>query len=242
MRLVFLQVVVIGLAASVGCVHIDHTGYDAAIRCAADHPIKPAFRSQVHLFVLNGVNPTEDVGLIRLRDEVVKSGFPMVHLAQRADADFYHREMHRLVRDQPAARFVLVGYGLSTGKACELACSAAGEGLPLDALVLLDPTGGPDLIEERVQVTVIRSHHWPAGRNIAAEQTTECVGVGHLSLPMVPQTVAAVVGLLANSATRVELESPPKLPHLPLNEFPQPPPRPQQPVVIVSPEPATHNK
>lgn len=242
MRRVFLLATAVGLGAGAGCVHIDHTGYDTALRCTLDHPIKPTYRSQVHLFVLNGVNPTEDAALFRLRDEVVKAGFPMVHLAQRADADFYHREMHRLVRDQPASRFVLVGYGLAAGRARELACTAAGDGLPLDGLVLLDPAGGPDVVDGGVPVTLVRSHHWPAGRSIPTGKVTEAAGVGHLSLPAAPQTVAVLVGLLADSATRVGLESPPNLPHLPLTEFPPPTPRPPLPVVVAPADPKAKEK
>ncbi len=230
------------VCAAVGCVHTHHTGYDTAIRCAADHPLKPAVRSQVHLFVLNGIDPTEDAELFRLRDELARAGFPMVHYAQRGDADFFYREMHRVVRDQPPARLLLVGFGLAAQRTRELACTVAGDGLPLDALVLLDPAGGSQIVEDRVPTTVVRSHRWPLGRDIPTADVTELAGVGHLSLPAHPQTVATLVRLLTDSASRVDLESPARLPHLSLTDFPQPPPRPDGPIVATPADPAIKEK
>ncbi len=226
------SLVVAILAAAVGCVSHNHLGYNTALRCGADHPISPLQRSQVHLFVVNGIDPTEDGQLLRLRNDLNRAGYAMVHTAQRADAEFVRREMHRLVRDQPPCRFVLLGYGLAAGRVREIACRVAGEGLPLDAVVLLDPAGGPEVVADTLSLTVLRSHHWPAGRNLPTDDVTEQAGVGHLSLPTDPQTVAAVLRRLDASAARVQLEPPGSLPHLPLTDHPQPPPRGQGPAVL----------
>ena len=227
---------VAALATAVGCVSHNHLGYNTALRCAADHPISPLQRSQVHLFVVNGLEPTEDGQLLRLRNELNRAGYAMVHTAQRADTEFVHREMHRLVRDQPPCRFVLLGYGLAAGRVREIACRVGGEGLPLDAVVLLDPAGGPETVADNLPLTVLRSHHWLAGRNLPSDDVTEQAGVGHLSLPTDPQTVAAVLRCLDASATRVQLEPPGSLPHLSLTDHPQPTPRLSGPIAI---EPTT---
>ena len=228
---------VAALASALGCVSHNHLGYNTALRCAADHPISPLQRSQVHLFVVNGVDPTEDNELLRLRNELNRAGYAMVHTAQRSDTEFVRREMHRLVRDQPPCRFVLLGYGLAAGRVREVACTVAAEGLPLDAVVLLDPAGGPEVVADNVPLAVVRSHHWPAGRNLPTGDVTELAGVGHLSLPTDPQTVATVLQRLDASAARVQLEPPGSLPHLPLTDHPQPTPRPTG-LVMVAPSEA----
>lgn len=240
----FRAAVVFTCVAAVGCVQINHKGYDTALRCSPEQTILPPLRSQVYVFVLNGADPLEDGAMLRLRDEVTRAGYPMVYYAQRADAEWYYREMHRVVHDQPAARLILVGFGVAASKSRELACTAVGEGLPLDALVLLDPADGrgdEQVADERVPTTTLRSHSWPGGRNIAGE-VTELPGVGHLSLPSHPQTVATLLRLLAVSATRVQLGPPDALPHLPLTDHPQPTPRPLLPTVIADVGPPANTK
>lgn len=226
-----------GVASSfytAGCVQINHSGYDTAIRTIPDQPIPPPLRSQVHLFILNGIDPLEDGPMLKLRDELARCGYAKVYYAQRADVAWYHREMHRVVHDQPAARLVLVGYGAGATRARELACTVRGDGLPLDSLALLDPTADDEisvLDDGVVPTVVVRSHHWPAGRGVPAGEVVELAGVGHLSLPNHPQTVAVLSRLMAESATRVELGPPDALPHLPLREHPQPTPRPVMQVI-----------
>lgn len=219
-----------------GCTQFNYTGYDVALRSVPDQPIPPPLRSQVHVFVLNGIDPLEDGPMLTLRDELNKAGFAKVYYAQRADVEWYYREMCRVVHDQPAARLLLVGYGATARPARELACRVRGEKLPLDTLVLLDPVGfGSVPLDDADtgRMVVIRSHHWKAGRDLPAAEVVEVPGVGHLSLPSHPGTVEAIARLMADSATRVQLGPPDALPHLPLTDRPQPAPRPSFPVSVV---------
>jgi hypothetical protein len=234
MTAILSRSLVVATLATAGCVSHNHLGYNTALRCGAGHPIGPLCRSQVHLFVVNGLDPTQDNELLRLRDEVNQAGYAMVHVVQRADTEFVRREMHRLRRDQPPCRFVLLGYGASAGRVREIACRVSSESLPLDAVVLLDPAGGPEVVEAPVPVVVVRSHHWPAGRNLATADVIELAAAGHLSLPADPQTVATVLRLLDASAARIQLDPPGSLPHLAPSDHPQPTPRPVVPVPEVT--------
>ena len=228
------RAVVVGVAvAAVGCVQFNHRGYDIALRSGADHPIGPLQRSQVHLFLLSGLDPTGDAQLFRLRDELNRAGYAMVHTAQREDDVYVRKEMHRLRRDQPMARFVLGGFGATADRVRALACTACGEGLPLDAVVLLDPTGtATELVADGPLLTVVRSHRWPAGKSLPTSDVTEVGGVGHLSLASHPLTVATLLRLLDASALRVVLEPSGSLPHLPMAEHPEPTPRPVVPALV----------
>jgi hypothetical protein len=82
-------------------------------------------------------------------------------------------------------------------------------------------------------MVVVRSHHWQSGRELPTGEVVELPGVGHLSLPSHPGTVETLARLMSESAVRVELGLPDALPHLPLQEHPQPTPRPALPVTAV---------
>jgi hypothetical protein len=230
------------LTLAVGCVQINHGGYDVAVRTCPDRTPPPLLRSQVYLFFLDGANPLDEGVHRSLRDRLNAAGYAMVYSAKQADAEWYTREMHRLAIDQPAARFVLAGYGLSADMTREVANRCLGEGLPLDALVYLDPTDGRPAADEytcRIPSWVVRSHNWPGGRAVTAHEAVELPGVGHLSLPAHPETVRLLARLMAASAARVVLPSPELLPGLPLTDRPQPIPRPPLPVVANPPPAAT---
>jgi hypothetical protein len=96
-------------------------------------------RAGVHIFLVNGCDPFECANFRGVRDYLNKLGFKSVWYGQ-----FYHdeemsAEIHRLHRDNPTARIIVVGYEHGANAACEIARAAIDDHGFVDLLVLLEP-------------------------------------------------------------------------------------------------------
>jgi hypothetical protein len=202
--------------------------FDRALFSPAAAPVPPLARSQVHVFMMNGLDVLETGRMNRLRDRLVCAGFPRVYTGQRADQNWYTRELRRVVVDEPAARIVLVGYGAAAAPVYNLAYAAQLDGLPVDAVVLLDPVGlnGDLTYGLKAHSVVVRSHRWTGASDLISHEVVEGQGVGHPTLPTHPVTVDTLLRVLVASAGEVSLEPPDSLPFLPLTDHPDPAPRP----------------
>jgi hypothetical protein len=102
--------------------------------------------------------------------------------------------MKKSLKDNPDARFVLIGFDLGGGEVAKLAAKSVKDGLPIEAVVLLDPIGKASRTSTGVRTLLVTS----ASRVVPSPQS-ECVGVpdaGHFGLPAHPKSVAAVTNLL----------------------------------------------
>src|SRR5262245_6086083 len=101
----------------------------------------------------------------------------------------------------PSARFVVLGYDLGGPAATRLATHALAAGVPVDALVLLDPVGKLDTTGCPVRTLLLNST--AAVAPIPDSQSVLIPDAGHFKLPTHPQTVALIVELLAEVAAQV---------------------------------------
>lgn len=224
------------LVVGVGCIKCRHTGYHEALYPPAELPYPPPVRNQVFLFMMNGRDPLECGGMLELRDQLCRAGYPMVYYAQRVDREWYRREMWRVVRDNPGARILLLGYSAAAPLVKGLAYEAARDELPIDAVIYLDPVGtsGDLAATLTFRSVAVRSHNWRGGRALATSDTVLVPKVGHYGLPTHPVTVDSLVQLLTDSAGRVVLY-PTIGPSLPLRDKPDPTPRGIDPATIAQP-------
>lgn len=230
--------IAVALLTGVGCVACRHKGFEDSVHSVAEPAFPPYVRAQVYLFMMNGHDVTECAGMLGLRDALCDAGFAKVYYAQRQDKDWYYRELRRLRFDEPDARVVLLSYGTAADRVLTLTRDAVRDGIPVDAVVLLDPVGVAGNLAETLPThsVVVRSHHWAGGWNLTGRENVRMDRVGHLSLPMQPGTVELVVGLMTASAAQVHLEDIRLLPHLPLTDRPSPTPRPVTAITIPPPE------
>lgn len=226
------------LAGGAGCVNFNHTAYHSALRTPNAAPVAPPARSQVHVFLMNGLDVVETGRIHQLRDQLVCAGFAKVYITQRADQEWYAREMRRLAVDEPDARLVLVGYGAAAAPVYNLAYAASRDGLPVDGIVLLDPVGlnGDLTTGLKTHSVMIRSHHWRGSIGLTAREEIEVRGVGHNSLPTSAVAVDAIIRVLTASAANVHVEPPDALPFLALTDHPDPSPRPFAPLPKATPK------
>lgn len=224
------------LAGGVGCVKCRHTAYQEALYPPTELPYPPPVRNQVFLFMMNGHDVLECGGMLGLRDQLCHAGYPMVYYAQRADREWYNRELRRVARDNPGARLLLLGYGSAASTVTGLAYEAARDELPIDAVIYLDPVGASGDLAGTLPYhsVVVRSHNWRGGRGLGTADTVEVANVGHYALPTHSATVDVLVQLMTDSAGRVALY-PTVGPRLPLRDKPDPTPRGIDPATVVQP-------
>jgi hypothetical protein len=195
----WLLLAVVGtLLGGSGCVSCNHQAQKLALDAGPDCPILLADRQRVYLFMVNGTTPC---GLDSLRDVLARQGYPKVASAQFYQVVWLAREMRRIHCEDPAARFVVLGYSMGGPAAARLAVEALAEGLPIDALILLDPVGKPDPGGCPIRTLLVNS-----GSLATAVPHSEGYIVpdsGHFRLPSHPQTVAIVVQLLSEVAALV---------------------------------------
>ncbi len=161
-------------------------------------------RQKVYVYLMDGLPVPFTRGLDGLRPELYARGYSKVASGTVLHSAWMAKEMKRTHADDPNARFVVVGYDHGAVSAARLASDVAGGGVPVDALVLLDPSG-KTATASGVRTVVIRSGH-KADQGAGAESVV--LPATHFGLPSHEATVAKVCEILDESATRAWLEQP----------------------------------
>jgi hypothetical protein len=189
------------LAGGSGCATCCHQACKPVLGAGPTCELPIGSRQQTYAVLVNGLTPSCGSGLDGLRDKLAEQGFAKVYYGQLCHALWLAQEMRRVHKADPDARFVVVGYDLGGPVAARIVRDATDDGLNVDALVLLDPTGKQDTIGCRVQTILVSS-----GAGSAAVPHTEMLIVsdaGHFTLPTNPVTVELMCELMNESAGRV---------------------------------------
>jgi pimeloyl-ACP methyl ester carboxylesterase len=129
--------------------------------------------------------------------KLAENGFAKIGMGELCHANWVKTEIDNIRACEPEARFVLVGYDLGGGAAVSVARDLHGKGVPVEAVVLLDPLGCP---KETCGVptllitsgkTSVRTPH--SSRIVVTDST-------HFSLPAHATTVAIITDLLREIA------------------------------------------
>lgn len=196
-----LAVGLVTLVAAPGCVCCRPEAHKQMLEAGPTCDLPTYERQRVHVFLVNGVVPIGLCGMEKLRDRLSDLGYAKVYSGQPVHAGWMAREMCKVFAEEPDARFVLIGYDLGGPVALKLAAEAAAAGLPVDALVLLDPTGKPGEAGCAVRTLVVTS-----GASVTQMPHAERLAIpdaGHFTIATHPQTVAAVGNVLNASAAKV---------------------------------------
>jgi hypothetical protein len=193
----WLVAVFAGLALSqAGCVTCCHKGYEKSLKSGPDCDLPAAARNQVYVFLIDGLTPPTHNGLGALRTKLGESGFAKVGIADLAGSLGIEHEIKKIRACEPEARFVLVGYDVgATAAVCD-AKHLAAKGIPVDAVVLLDPVGCKEVC--CAPTLLVTSGKKPCAVPHSARVVVP--DVGHFGLPAHPVTVAAITDLLATIA------------------------------------------
>jgi hypothetical protein len=94
-------------------------------------------RGHVHVFLLNGLDPVNYGNLTGLRDYIHTLGFAKTYFGQIYHVWWCEKEIRNIHREDPDARFVLIGFSLGSNVAYEVARGVKQDGIYIDLLVFL---------------------------------------------------------------------------------------------------------
>jgi hypothetical protein len=203
-----------GLLGGSGClgfVHPIHVPPPEVVEPCRELP--GCSRRQVCIFLANGIDPLCLGNLSGLREYLHALGFTKTWYAQTYHGGWIRREIHRVHKEDPEARFALIGYGHGAGVVRSVAWSVSREGIPIDLLVTLNGS---------------RPGTVPAGGDEACPLPEEhCCGS-----PSDAGTLQMLAADLMDVAGRIPVPGPPLPPPPAPHSWPEtaPPPRPVGPV------------
>jgi hypothetical protein len=184
------------LAAGGGCACCHHRACKPALDAGPECEVPLYERQQVYVVLVNGLTPC---GLDGLRDRLNEQGWTKVYTGGLAHAVWLGREMRRVSREEPAARFVVVGTDVGAPIAAKLAADAVADQVPVEAVVLIDPVTATTV--PGVRTLLVNGSAGAA--QVPHTESLSLTEANRTALPGHTQTVAVVCGLLADVAGRV---------------------------------------
>jgi hypothetical protein len=184
-------------------------------------------RRHVYVFLANGVDPLCLGNLSGVRQYLHSLGFTRTYYGQPYHAHWFAKELRRAHKEDPGARFVLMGYGMGADTLRAVARSACQEGIGIDLFVsfqakpegCLSPGAAPAAECERAAVAC----------PLPVEQM--------LGSPTDPRTLHLLATELVEVAALVPCVGPAPLPEPESGPEVAPPPRPVNPSGIKAPDP-----
>lgn len=212
------------LLLGVGCVRCQYRTFQESLRTFESCDVHAPQRNRVYAFVLTDAWKLLNQESKKLSLALAREGYPKIYTALRADQDWYEREVDRLLREDPGAKIVLVGYGQACQTVREVQARLARRQINVHTLIEIDP-------ENQTNCTIlcrhvlIRSSLHQASRKAVADEVHEIEGVGHPALLSHVQTVGIIAQVMHDWASTIP--APPIVkPSLPLREKADPIPRP----------------
>jgi hypothetical protein len=204
-----------------GCGHIYHKSCD-------DLPWRPADtvpeenKACVYVFLFDDYNPFAAGHLADIRDYLNKLGFGKTYYGWPHHVDDFQVELATVSAERPNTQFAIIGYGHGAKAAHQLAAFADTVGIPIDVMILLEPSGIDLTAGEPVLNTIVLR-----GADLAPDEAGTFVGkyLHAGDLPTNPE----VLKIIEREITLLGLSLPP----------PVCPPVP--PVFLVPPMPAPRN-
>jgi hypothetical protein len=153
------------------------------------------------------IGPEIDLGWGKLATQIQNAGYANVLRGSTLQMPWLADQAKIRFQNDPAARFVLIGYDLGTVAVRELYSDLNTAGLPVDHVVYLDPwtTVARRPLPPTVAVTVVRSHGWRQGLFPEAQDRI-VAGIGHFDLPTHEETVVTITGCLSHTARQIVRE------------------------------------
>lgn len=190
----FWVVAAIGLivGGTSGCVTCGHQQFAQVWQSEAEHELPVSCRKQVYVFLIHGLTPSCVSGLELLRDKLAHHGFAKVGVGEALAGVGITREIREIHAHEPDAQFVLVGYDWGGWAASSLARELHQDGIPIAAVVLLNPVHS--LAPCGVRTLLITSGKAPAWGS--STDRVVIPDTNHFRLPSHPTTVGTITGLL----------------------------------------------
>lgn len=207
-----ITALLLGTLGSVGCLGPIHSHPPCPEHRLCCEAVPGVARRHVYVFMLNGLDPCDTANLQGVREHLCHLGFTKVWLGH-----FYHvcqmeQEILRLFREDPAARFVVIGHGAGAGCARDLVQAVEEPGVTVDLLVYLNGLNLGRGLDSRPcnarQVLNVRGCRAFGDCDVTGAENLHVPQVGHLGLPTYWAVMDRLVEELAAVACEVEVEFP----------------------------------
>jgi pimeloyl-ACP methyl ester carboxylesterase len=135
-RLCVVLSAVICLAAGQGCLSFAHwLDVPPKEQVAQSETIPAPCRNHVHIFLIHGLDPLDFANLSGLTTYIQELGYTKTYYGQLYHLWEFKNTMRRIHKQEPQARFVLVGFSLGAIMARELANAVKADGIGIDLLL-----------------------------------------------------------------------------------------------------------
>ncbi len=189
-------------------------------------------RNRVHVFLIHGMDPLDLANLNGLTEYIQALGYIKTHYGQLYHLWEFKNELRRVHKEDPEARFVLIGFSFGANMVRQLANAVKDEGIVIDLLVYLGgntlentPPNQPDHVVHIVNI-LAAGCIWN-GAQMDRADNLHFTNVWHFGSPTHPGTRKVLARELAVVARRVPVEKvlpPPPPPSPGLEEAPRPRP------------------
>jgi hypothetical protein len=183
------------ILGSTGCITAGYDGARLARDAGPSCETPVANREQVYVFVLGGVNPVELAALDKFREGLNSRGFSKVATGPLPYYPWMVSELRRIHKENANAVFVIAGLDSSAGAAVKLSEKAESEGIPVRAVVIVDPSGKTEEPKTGVRTLNIGSSY-AIQQPKANTETVVITTAGNLGLSAETRTLTEVARLL----------------------------------------------
>src|SRR5438034_347777 len=96
-------------------------GSDQAPDTAAPPSLPPVvIQEPLHIFLVNGVDPLRLGNLNGLAERLRERSFEHTYYGEMSHLNRFHDTIRQVHRDDPSARFALIGFSLGANRVCDL--------------------------------------------------------------------------------------------------------------------------
>lgn len=220
----------VGLTGGAGCCHLHSVQPPAPEWSEPCSSVPLCARNHVYVFFLHGLDPLDFSNLSGVHDYVRSLGFHKTYYGQLYHRGYFEKEMRRLHREEPNARFVLVGFSYGANKIRDLAQAVKSDGIHIDLLVYIGGNTLKNAPQDRPEnaariVNILAEGCVWNGAELTGAENVHVRDTWHFGSPSHQYTLEILARDLAAVAASVPVTLPPE-PAMPGDAESAPTPRP----------------
>jgi hypothetical protein len=208
-RLGIVSLAALSLLGGQGCLSFVHSlDLPPKEQLAPGEMIPAPCRNHVHIFLIHGMDPLDLANLSGLTEYIQQLGYIKTHYGQLYHLWEFKKEVCRIHREEPQARFVVIGFSFGANVARGLVNAVKEDGIVIDLLIYLggntlenDPRTQPEHVIHVVNI-LAAGCIWN-GAEMDRADNIHYSNVWHFGSPTHPQTRELLARELAQVAARV---------------------------------------
>jgi len=229
-RLALMFLAALCLSAGQGCLSFVHSlDLPPKEQLVQGESLPAPCRNHVHIFLVHGMDPLDLANLNGLTEYIQQLGYIKTHYGQLYHLWEFKKELRRVHKEDPQARFVLIGFSFGANMVRELANAVKDDGIVIDLLVYLGGNTLENTQETQPEhvlhvVNILAAGCIWNGTTMDRADNRHFTNVWHFGSPTHPKTRELLAQELAAVAARVPFieKTPPPRPEL--EEAPRPRP------------------